>query len=102
MECLKIFGCSFRLILPDFFRDCLVRLKALDLMSSLEPEVLIPQHSRPLVNKNEIRDTIQAYRDAIQFVHDQTVRYLSQGWNHMIKSMLLSELKGSSISRPPL
>jgi alkyl sulfatase BDS1-like metallo-beta-lactamase superfamily hydrolase len=55
--------------------------KAVDLMRSYEPEILVPQHSRPLVGKAEIMETLTAYRDGIQFVHDQTVRYINKGYD---------------------
>ena len=54
-------------------------MKAVDLMRRLKPETLIPQHTRPLEGSEEIMETLTAYRDAIQFVHDQTVRYMNKG-----------------------
>ncbi len=60
-------------------RDTTLWYKAVDLMRSYEPEILVPQHTRPLVGKKLIMDTLTAYRDGIQFVHDQTVRYINKG-----------------------
>lgn len=34
---------------------------------------------RPLEGKEVIMETLTAYRDAIQIVHDQTVRYMNKG-----------------------
>jgi alkyl sulfatase BDS1-like metallo-beta-lactamase superfamily hydrolase len=48
-------------------------------MRRLKPETLVPQHTRPLEGSEEIMETLWAYRDAIQFVHDQTVRYMNKG-----------------------
>lgn len=61
-------------------RDTLTWVKAVDLMRTLKPKVMVPQHTRPLFGENEIMDTLTAYRDAIQYVHDQTVRYMNKGW----------------------
>ena len=60
-------------------RDTLQWVAALDLMLELQPELLVPQHTRPLSGEEKIRETITAYRDAIQFVHDQTVRLMNKG-----------------------
>ena len=70
-------GSLLKLIL--FNRDTLLWVKAVDLMRSLKPESLVPQHTRPLEGSELIMETLTAYRDAIQFVHDQTVRYMNKG-----------------------
>ena len=62
-----------------FYRDTLLWVKAVDLMRSLKPESLVPQHTRPLEGSELIMETLTAYRDAIQLVHDQTVRYMNKG-----------------------
>ena len=48
-------------------------------MIPLGAEILVPQHGRPLIGKEIIRDTMIVYRDGIQFVHDQTVRLMNKG-----------------------
>lgn len=50
-------------------------------MRTLEPEFIVPQHTRPLEGRDVIMSTLTAYRDAIQIVHDQTVRYMNKGLN---------------------
>ena len=61
------------------FRDTLLWVKAVDLMRSLKPKLLVPQHTRPIEGQDEIYEILTAYRDAIQLVHDQTVRYMNKG-----------------------
>ncbi|XP_060073744.1 linear primary-alkylsulfatase-like [Ylistrum balloti] len=61
-------------------RDLMQWVNSLDIMIELGPEYLIPSHTRPLQGKRYIRETLIAYRDAIQYVHDQTVRYINQGF----------------------
>jgi alkyl sulfatase BDS1-like metallo-beta-lactamase superfamily hydrolase len=54
-------------------------VKSLDLMRSLKPDYLVPCHSRPIVGAERIQRVLTNYRDAIQFVHDQTVRGMNMG-----------------------
>ena len=48
-------------------------------MRKLKPKILVPQHTRPIEGQEEIAEILTAYRDAIQLVHDQTVRYMNKG-----------------------
>jgi alkyl sulfatase BDS1-like metallo-beta-lactamase superfamily hydrolase len=48
-------------------------------MRDLAPEYLVPSHTRPLFGEELIYETLTNYRDAIQFVHDQTIRGMNQG-----------------------
>ncbi len=61
-------------------RNALEWVSSLDKMRALSPEYLIPSHTQPLIGKEFIYETLTVYRDAIQFVHDQTVRYLNKGY----------------------
>jgi len=56
------------------YRDVLQWAKSIDMMRELEPEYFVPSHSRPLEGEEKILGILTNYRDAIQFVHDQTVR----------------------------
>ena len=40
---------------------------------------MVPQHTRPVEDESQIMDILTSYRDAIQIVHDQTVRYMNKG-----------------------
>ena len=62
-----------------FQRDTTSWIKAIDLMRSLQPLVMVPQHTRPIAGEDIIMGTLTAYRDAIQFVRDQTIRYMNKG-----------------------
>ena len=61
-------------------RDSLIWSETVDRMVELDAEHLVPQHGRPISGKQFIRDTLIAYRDGIQFVHDQTVRNMNLGF----------------------
>lgn len=60
-------------------RNCNEWVASLDLMRSLSPEVLVLGHTRPLMGAVHVHSTLTAYRDAIQFMHDQTVRLMNKG-----------------------
>ncbi|MGC9324260.1 MAG: alkyl sulfatase dimerization domain-containing protein [Desulfomonilia bacterium] len=61
------------------YRDVLVWVKSLDMMRTLRPEILVPGHTLPLYGADTIYETLTNYRDAIQFVHDQTIRHMNAG-----------------------
>ena len=61
------------------YRDVAQWVKSLDKMRELNAEYLVPHHTRPLIGKDTIYETLTNYRDAIQFVHDQTIRLMNQG-----------------------
>ncbi len=60
-------------------RDITQWVRSLDMMRDLGAEALIPSHTRPLVGRERIAETLTAYRDAMQYVLDQTVRGMNLG-----------------------
>ena len=52
---------------------------SIDRVLALEPELLLPSHGEPITGKTAIREALTRYRDAIQYVHDQTVLGMNQG-----------------------
>ncbi len=61
------------------YRDLLVWVASLDRMRALRPAHLAPSHTRPVSGEERIQEILTAYRDAIQFVHDQTIRGMNKG-----------------------
>ncbi len=61
------------------YRDVMDWVRSLDAMRALSPEFVVPSHTRPIVGQERIAGVLRAYRDAIQYVHDQTVRGINQG-----------------------
>ncbi len=61
------------------YRDVTLWVKSLDKMRRLRPEYLVPSHTRPIEGEDKIFETLTHYRDAIQFVHDQTIRCINMG-----------------------
>ncbi len=54
-------------------------IDSLDHMKTFNPEFLFPSHTKPIIGKEAIQNVLNTYRDAIQFVHDQTIRLMNQG-----------------------
>ncbi|MBU0734109.1 MAG: MBL fold metallo-hydrolase [Proteobacteria bacterium] len=61
------------------FRSLKRWYQSIDRMRDLNPEYLIPCHTRPIVGVDRIQKVLTDYRDAIQFVHDQSVRAMNMG-----------------------
>ena len=60
-------------------RDVKGWINSLDRMKMFNPEFLFPSHTKPIIGKKEIDDALNIYRDAIQYIHDQTIRLMNQG-----------------------
>lgn len=61
------------------YRDVKMWSSSLDKMRFLNPEILIPSHTQPIKGAEKIQGILRDYRDAIQFVHDQTIRNINKG-----------------------
>ena len=61
------------------YRDLMDWVASLDAMRALAPEHLVPSHTRPVSGRETVAEILTAYRDAIQFVHDQTIRGMNRG-----------------------
>lgn len=62
------------------YRDPAVWSDSLDRMRALRPQYLVPSHSRPLAGEAVVYETLTAYRDAIRYVYEQTMRRMNEGW----------------------
>ncbi len=60
------------------YRDVTLWVKSLDKMRAKRPKFLVPSHTKPIIGADEIFETLTNYRDAIQFVHDQTVKGMNE------------------------
>jgi alkyl sulfatase BDS1-like metallo-beta-lactamase superfamily hydrolase len=54
-------------------------VQSLDRVLALEPDLVLPSHGQPIRGREEIRKRLTRYRDAIRFVHDQTVAGMNAG-----------------------
>jgi len=58
--------------IPRWLSDC-------DRLLALEPELLITGHERPIEGAAHIRETLGKVRNAVQYIHDETVRGMVSG-----------------------
>ena len=61
------------------FRNPMEWVESLDKIRLLNAEHLVPSHTRPISGKQNVAIALTDYRDGIQFVHDQTIRYINKG-----------------------
>jgi alkyl sulfatase BDS1-like metallo-beta-lactamase superfamily hydrolase len=54
-------------------------IKSLDTVLGLKPEIVLNGHGEPIVGNAEITRRLTRYRDAIQYVHDETVKGMNAG-----------------------
>jgi len=56
-------------------------VSSLDKIIDLNPATLVPSHTRPVDGEGRVMKLLTEYRDAIQYVHDQTLRYINYGYH---------------------
>jgi alkyl sulfatase BDS1-like metallo-beta-lactamase superfamily hydrolase len=54
--------------------------KSVDTLRSFNSWCMVPSHGVPLCGSQNIQTLLVNFRDAVQFTHDQTVRYMQQGF----------------------
>jgi alkyl sulfatase BDS1-like metallo-beta-lactamase superfamily hydrolase len=54
-------------------------IKSLDTVLALKPEIVLNGHGDPIVGNAEVTRRLKRYRDAIQYVHDETVKGMNAG-----------------------
>jgi len=65
-------------------------INSLNKVLALKPEIVLPSHGMPITGNADIVKQLTRYRDAIQYVHDETVKGMNAGkdvWT------LMSEIK---------
>ncbi|MFP5307875.1 MAG: MBL fold metallo-hydrolase, partial [Gammaproteobacteria bacterium] len=89
------------------YRDPRAWAESIDRMRALRPAALVPSHTRPVVGEQEIAQVLTDYRDAIRYIHDQTLRLINQGRTpdeiaaelklppHLVRSPWLQEFYGT-------
>jgi len=79
-------------------RDVMGWVSSLDHMRSFNPEYIFPSHTKPIIGYDEAMNALTVYRDAIQYVHDQTIRLMNEGYypDQIIEMVdLPTSIKGS-------
>ena len=65
-------------------------VRSLNKVLSLGPDFVIPSHGTPITNGAEAKRALTRYRDAIQYVHDETVKGMNAGKDVLT---LMNEIK---------
>jgi alkyl sulfatase BDS1-like metallo-beta-lactamase superfamily hydrolase len=60
-------------------RPALDWIKSIDTVLALKPEIVLNGHGDPIFGQEEITRRLTRYRDAIQYVHDETVKGMNSG-----------------------
>ncbi len=61
------------------YRDPRQWVASIDRMRLFHAQVMIPQHSLPVIGTAKVETHLRNYRDAIQFVYDETIRMINTG-----------------------
>ena len=61
------------------YRDPELWFKGVDRLREFPAKYMVPSHGRPVSGREAVAETLTAYRDAIQFVYDQTLRHMNKG-----------------------
>lgn len=81
----NLFGCPFGhfpnlvTIRGDRYRDALTVAAAVQVVIDLGAETILYGHHQPILGKDVIATELQVLRDAILYVHDETVRGMNAG-----------------------
>ena len=62
------------------FRQPMVWVRSIDRLRRLKAAYLAPTHGRPVIGEDKVDEVLRMTRDGIQFVHDQTIRYMNKGF----------------------
>lgn len=54
-------------------------VRSLDKVMALKPEIVLPSHGRPITGSQEVARKLKRMRDAILYVHDETVKGMNAG-----------------------
>jgi len=60
-------------------RKPLEYIRSLDKLIALEPEMIVPSHHDPITGKENLRVAMTQMRDAVQYVHDETINGMNAG-----------------------
>lgn len=60
-------------------RPALDWIKSIDTVLALKPEIVLNGHGDPIFGQAEVTRKLTLYRDAIQYVHDETVKGMDAG-----------------------
>lgn len=63
------------------YRDPRIWMGGIEKLLALQPEHLVGAHGLPMSGTDKIQEELNNYRDGIQYLYDQTVRYMNRGYS---------------------
>ncbi len=75
-------------------------LYALDKVREIRPQWLLGSHIMPMQGKEQIEEAVTASRDAIQYLWDQSIRYINKGYTPAELQQKFRELP-AYLDKPP-
>jgi alkyl sulfatase BDS1-like metallo-beta-lactamase superfamily hydrolase len=63
----------------EAFRDPRDWYQSIDILRRFKAAAMVPSHGLPVIGTDTVEEVLRNYRDAIQYVHDQTVRQMNKG-----------------------
>lgn len=73
------------------YRNPMQWAKGIDRLRAFEAEILIPHHGPTVEGTDAVEDVLTAHRDAIQYLHDQAVRWINKGctWDELAEKVTM-------------
>ena len=73
------------------FRNPMLWAKGIDRLREFKAEILIPHHGPTVDGAEAVEDVLTAHRDAIQYLHDQAVRWINKGctWDELAEKVTM-------------
>jgi glyoxylase-like metal-dependent hydrolase (beta-lactamase superfamily II) len=62
----------------EAYRDPVAWYRSIDVLRRFKPVAIVPSHGVPVIGADAVEEVLRNYRDAIQFVHDQTIRQMNK------------------------
>jgi alkyl sulfatase BDS1-like metallo-beta-lactamase superfamily hydrolase len=71
------------------FRNPMQWAKGIDRLREFKAEILIPHHGPTVEGADAVEEVLTSYRDAIQHLHDQAVRWINKGctWDELAEKV---------------
>src|SRR5262245_26901747 len=63
----------------EAYRNPIDWYQSIDVLRRFKAVAMVPSHGVPVIGADSVEEVLRNYRDAIQFVHDQTVRQMNKG-----------------------
>src|SRR5262249_23809014 len=63
----------------EAYRDPVDWYQSIDTLRRFRAAAMVPSHGLPVLGADHVEEALRNYRDAIQYVHDQTVRDMNRG-----------------------